>query len=64
MTPKPSDLAHRALAAVHDDHDPYAEGLADTLDIYADLMARRDITHPVAAAILTLATILNTPEGD
>lgn len=66
-TPKPSDLAHQALRSVRDEcraefTDTYGCAIGDVAEIHAHMLAVTNDEQ--AAAILTLAVIMATPEDE
>lgn len=73
MTIKPSDLAKRGvgmrvLALAEEDHEDFWEFFADAVDDVTSLYIHfvKEVTErdSTAAAVLTLATIMATPEND
>ncbi|WP_257202970.1 hypothetical protein [Corynebacterium cystitidis] len=68
-TPKPSDLAHQALRSVRDEYraeftETYGLAIGDVTEIHAHMMTVTPDDER-AAAILTLAVVMATPEdGD
>ena len=67
MTPTPSDMPYQVLRSVRDEFqrdfiDTYGPAIGDVTEIHAHMLAVTDDEQ--AAAILTLAVIMATPEDE
>ena len=67
MTPTPSDMPHQVMKSVRDEWnndftDTYGCAIGDVAEIHAHMLAFTDDEQ--AAATLTLAVIMATPEDE